>query len=173
MSKRLMRKFLIITIALFCAGNLFANSKTKKLEQKILENPNVIEVDVSKNKGEFNARITLTNDRKLTIIMFDENLSGELMYLDYIGEYEFYGRTNGNVLSILFNKEIRTVIDIINNYDEICDFAATLAKETLEERTRRKENGDKIFARRIAHPYEGLFADDADYEYLKQFKRKW
>ncbi|NLF84095.1 MAG: hypothetical protein GX568_08965 [Candidatus Gastranaerophilales bacterium] len=113
-------------------------------------------------------RIHLKNGGYLRLIEFDRYLSGNRLGIEYIGinpdeipEYEFvYGhyiekipdkkgyihsyRMNAvrtDALSLLLKKEIHNVHDIINNYDEIYVLAETLAKETPEERTKRRKDG--------------------------------
>ncbi|MBR4823978.1 MAG: hypothetical protein IKZ86_04205 [Spirochaetaceae bacterium] len=184
-----MKKVILILVSLFLVSFCFANGRCEKLEKEILKNPNVIEVGVGQHdkwtQEIYFAYITLTNDRYIKLVEFDRYLSGERLCIECLGnnpekkfEYEFI-RIDCIALSALFNKNISTVNDIINNYDEIYKLAATLAKETPEERTQRKNmkctdsgytdrlgnyKSDKrcgyVFARYINEPFESMFADE-------------
>lgn len=115
------------------------------------------------------ADIYLRNGGYLLITEFGRNLTGNWLSVKCLGrnpdgtsEYEFLcgnyttketdesdsiksysmSAVRADALSIVLKKEIHTVVDIINNYDEIYILAETLAKETPEERTRRRKNGE-------------------------------
>ncbi|MBP5603032.1 MAG: hypothetical protein J6X78_09950 [Treponema sp.] len=115
------------------------------------------------------ADIYLKNGGYLEITEFNRYLSGKQLGVEKIGrnsdgtpEYEFLlGRyvekkpdKNGFIytyrmdavkteaLSLVLKKDINNVGDIINNYDEIYILAEKLAKETPEERTNRRKDGE-------------------------------
>lgn len=114
------------------------------------------------------ADIYLRNGGYLLITEFSRNLTGNWLSVKCLGrntdgtsEYEFLcgnyttketdesdsiksysmSAVRADALSIVLKKEIHTVVDIINNYDEIYILAETLAKETPEERTNRRKDG--------------------------------
>ena len=143
----------------------FANGIYEKMEIMIMKNNNVISAFVDGMNGDFGppyyANVVLAENKVLHIVNFDKTLSGEWLGLEKIGEYEFvYGsytiKTPDNegyihsyrmnavkteALSLVLKKDINNVNDIINNYEEIYALAETLAKESPEERTKRRKNG--------------------------------
>ena len=155
--------FLCFSVFCFALG---VHEEYEKIEKKIMENPQVVSVIVSGMGGNFGppyyADIVLTGDRTLHIVKFDKTLSGEWIGIDRIGEYEFglnsyikkklnekgtidgylMANVKAEALSIMLSKEICTVDNIINNYDEIYSLAETLAKETREERSKRRKLGE-------------------------------
>lgn len=185
-----MKKVILILVSLFLTVFCFANGRCEKLEKEILKNPNVIEVKVGQydkwSQEIYFADINLTNGGFLTVCEFGRDLSGKRLYVEYIGrnpagkiEYEFICGMDGincRAMSALFNKNISSVDDIINNYDELYKLAEALAQETPEERSLRirmkKSFIDKhgnydtceywgvIFAKRMEEEYSSMFADE-------------
>ena len=160
--KKLTSLFAFLLLTAFC----FANGRCDQLEKEIMNNPNVLEVKVGQHdkwsKEIYFAHIYLEDGGYLLIKEFDRYLSGDNIYIDKIGrntegeiEYKFvgWGGVNCRALTGLFNKEIRNVNDIINNYDEIYKLAAELAKETPEERTKRMkmERSDPDFTEKLGN----------------------
>lgn len=163
--KRLLFIPMFLWFSVFCFA-LGVHEEYEKIEKKIMENPQVVSVIVSGMGGNFGppyyADIVLTGDRTLRIVEFDKTLSGEWIGIDRIGEYEFgqnsyikkklneKGTIDGylmvnvkaEALSIMLSKEICTVDNIINNYDEIYSLTEILAKETPEERSKRRKLGE-------------------------------
>lgn len=163
--KRLLFIPMFLCFSVFCFA-LGVHEEYEKIEKKIMENPQVVSVFVSGMYGDFGppyyADIVLTGDRTLHIVKFDKTLSGEWIGIDRIGEYEFglnsyikkklnekgaidgylMANVKAEALSIMLSKEICTVDNIINNYDEIYSLAETLAKETQEERSKRRKLGE-------------------------------
>lgn len=159
--KRLLFIPMFLCFSVFCFA-LGVHEEYEKIEKKIMENPQVVSVIVSGMGGNFGppyyADIVLTGDRTLRIVEFDKTLSGERIGIDRIGIYEFgLGRyikkipdedgiihgyrvneIRANVLSLILEKDIFSIDDIINNYDEIHAFTEKLAKETPEERSNRR-----------------------------------
>ena len=163
--KKVIFSVLFLCFSVFCFA-LGVHEEYEKIEKKIMENPQVVSVFVSGMYGDFGppyyADIVLTGDRTLHIVKFDKTLSGEWIGIDRIGEYEFglnsyikkklnekgtidgylMANVKAEALSIMLSKEICTVDNIINNYDEIYSLAETLAKETREERSKRRKLGE-------------------------------
>ncbi len=174
---------------MFLNSMAFANGRCDRLEREIMKNSNVSKVTVVQydkwTQEIYYADIYLKNDGYLLVDEFDRYLSGDNINVLYIGrdaegkiEYEFvdFG-INCRALTGLFNKEIRNVNDIINNYDEIYKLAAELAKETPEERTKRMKmertdpdfteklgNFDtgKSYGRVFARKYQSMFEEDRE-----------
>ena len=161
-----MKKLTALFAFLFLTAFCFANGRCDQLEKEIMKNPNVLEVKVGQHdkwsKEIYFADIDLKNGGYLCLEEFDRYLSGNTLCTHYIGknaegkfEYEFTGWSgiNCRALTGLFNKEIRNVNDIINNYDEIYKLAAELAKETPEERTKRMkmERSDPDFTEKLGN----------------------
>ena len=142
---------------------------------------NIFQYD-TRSQDLFGADIYLKNGGYLSLIEFDRNLSGKGLSINYIGkdsngtiEYTFafcwhemkipdkYGLNSAYMdgyiksfqLSCFLNKEISTINDIINNYNEIYALAEALAKETPEERskrrTRHKSDDDTMFSDKLGN----------------------
>lgn len=162
--KKLILLIAFLSLTTFCF-TLGIQEEYEKMEKEIMENPQVVSVSVSGMDGEFGppyyADIVLTSDRTLHIVEFDKTLSGDWMSISKIGNFEFGGgryikkipnekglldsysmyEAHADILSIMLKKEILTIDDIINNYNEIQVLAEKLSKETAEERTRRRKLG--------------------------------
>ena len=198
--------FVILFLSLFGLSFALGIHDTESfgiIEEKIMENPKVSWVKVRGMNGDsypFTCMIKLVDGGSLSLTEFDKNLSGVNLRIYLIDEYEFvYGQyiekipddkgilhgyrmneIRTDVLSIVLNKKIRTVNDIINNYNEIYTLAETLSKETPEERTKRRkvdkiqndpnfinelgnfENDEcwgQIFVRHKSEAYESMFVD--------------
>lgn len=114
----------------------------------------------------YNCEIGLGLGRSVVVFYANRNLSGEQLSVVGIGDQRWqlgkrgycfepciwFDKKNGKhgekgchsafgvpafVLSAVLGKEIKTVDDVVNNYDEICNIAETLSKETPEERSAR------------------------------------
>ncbi len=189
-----MKKAILILVSLFLVSFCYANGRCEKLKREIMKNPNVSKV---LRLGQYDkwtqeiywANIRLKNGGFLQLTEFDRNLTGDRLCIEFIGrhpdgrpEYEFICGMDGincYALSALFNKDICTVNDIINSYDEIYKLAEALAKESPEERSVRMKmkrtdsdftekigNFDdgkfygRIFAKRREEEYNSMFADE-------------
>lgn len=159
--------FLLFTIFCFANGRCEKLEREIMKNSNVLE-VNVGQYDKWSSEIYY-ANITLTNNRYIRLVEFNRNLSGNRLGIEYIGkdtdgniEYEFAygnyttkipdkktgliysGRMNDfrtEALSLILNKEICTVNEIINNYDEIYSLTERLAEESPEDRTKRLKTG--------------------------------
>ena len=137
----------LISFYVFAVGN----KEKKEPWQGLLENHQdfvSIEAyrsnkDVLSGSNDAFISVNLTNNRKISFQHIEKNGGGKYANIDSIGEYHFLGYTKDTNkeyssgayfidFSFIFNKEIITIADVIDNYDLIYKYAKELAKEELK-----------------------------------------
>ena len=148
-------------LCLICYGQLFAMGREEKEIESFMEmlktHPDFVSIETYRsNKDVFSGSndsfisINLTNNRKISFQHIEKNGGGKYANIDSIGDYHFLGYakdankefSSGAYfidLSYIFNKEIITIVDAIDNYDLLYIYAKKLAKEELKLGTTKME----------------------------------